>query len=299
MSVSGEPWPVTPLDPGFAYAVLAALLWGTFLYVNKRYFPEYPSAAFMAATFALAAVWHLPVTIERRSEPVALSLADWAFVAWTVLALAVGLLLLFRALGVGDVSYVAPISKTTPAFVVPIEVALLGQRLSALQVGGVVLATLAVYVANYRGQGLLAPLRTAVSARPAQLALASAATLGVLNVSQRVVLQEIGLDPMVWLPVKLGGAAVLLAPVAVRTPLPDLRADLPKLLAAGALLAAGEHAIVRAFDALPASLASPVVSTQAIVAVLLGGVLLGEKYLRVRLAAAAVAALGVVLIAAA
>jgi len=290
------------VDPGLAYAVLAAVLWGTLLFAKKRYFPSYPSAAFMSITFVLAACWHLPVTAvawPRDPAATALSAPEWAFVAGTVLVLAVGLFLLFYALEHGDVSHVAPISKVTPAFVVPIEVAFLGERLAPLQLAGIVLATLAVYVANYRGEGLLAPLRAAARSTPARLALGSAAVLGVLNVAQRVVLQEIGLDPMVWLPVKLGGAALLLAPVAARRPLPAMRADLPGLVAAAALLAAGEHFIVRAFEAVPASLASPVVSTQAVVAVLLGGLLLGEEYFGVRLAAGGVAVLAVVLIGAA
>ncbi|MFB6217713.1 MAG: EamA family transporter [Halobacteriaceae archaeon] len=284
------------MDPGVVAAVFAALLWGGFLFVKKWAFPGYSSAAFMTATFAVAAGWHLLATAAVGvSGRVALAPREWAFVAGTVVALAVGLHLLFYALGEGDVSYVAPISKTTPAFVVPLEVALLGERLGPLELGGAALATLAVYVANYRGEGLVAPLRAAATYGPARLAVASAATLGALNVGQRVVLQGIGLAPRAWLVVKLGGAALLLAPVAARAPPP--RADLPRLVAAGALLAAAEQFIVLAFAAVPASVASPVVATQAVVAVVLGGVVLGERQFRVRLAAAGVAVLGVSLIA--
>jgi drug/metabolite transporter (DMT)-like permease len=50
------------------------------------------------------------------------------------------------------------------------------------------------------------------------------------------------------------------------------------------------------FADLPASLASPVINTQAVVAVGLGGVLLGEEALRIRLVAAAFAVAGVTLI---
>ncbi len=80
---------------------------------------------------------------------------------------AVGLLTLFRAIRVGEVSYVSPISKIVPVFVLPLEVGLLGQHLSPLQVGGVVVATAAVYVANWQGTALLAPLRRAQQSRPA------------------------------------------------------------------------------------------------------------------------------------
>jgi len=51
-----------------------------------------------------------------------------------------------------------------------------------------------------------------------------------------------------------------------------------------------------AFSTLPASLASPVINSSAVVTVVLGGVVLGEEAMRIRLTAAGFAIAGVTLI---
>uniref|UniRef100_UPI0037429688 EamA family transporter n=1 Tax=Halonotius aquaticus TaxID=2216978 RepID=UPI0037429688 len=51
-----------------------------------------------------------------------------------------------------------------------------------------------------------------------------------------------------------------------------------------------------AFVALPASVVSPVVNTQAVIAVVLGSLLLGEPHPRLRLLAGGLAVVGVVLV---
>jgi len=65
----------------------------------------------------------------------------------------------------------------------------------------------------------------------------------------------------------------------------------------GGVLAAGEYVTTLAFALVPASIASPIINTQAIIAVLLGGILLGEQYFRTRLLAALLAVVGVTMIA--
>lgn len=57
------------------------------------------------------------------------------------------------------------------------------------------------------------------------------------------------------------------------------------------------HLTTLAFDAAPASVVSSVVNTQAVVAVVLGGLLLGERGFGRRLLAALLAVVGVALIA--
>lgn len=287
-------------DLGVAYALVAAVGWGAFIFANKRYFAAYPSASFMGLTYGFGALWYLPVALAVAPPP-ALAPVEWAFAGWTVACLAAGLGLFFAAVRRGDVSYVAPVGKVTPVFVLPIEVVLLGDRFRSLQVAGIGLATVAVYLANYRGGPLLAPVRKATTERAPQLALASAGVLAVLNVSQGVLLQDVGLDPRTWLLVKAGGAALLFAPLAVRDHragrLPDVRADVPRLAAAGLLLAVSEYFVVASLAILSASIATPLLATQAVVAVILGGVVLREGQFAIRLAAAAVAVAGVTLIA--
>lgn len=308
---------------GLPLAVLSAFLFGSYLFVIKRYFSAYPATVYVFLAFASALVWYVPValvTVDGSYLPSGFGPTGLGVLATTVGFTLLGNLTFFRAIAAGAVSYVAPISKVIPVFVLPLEVLLLNQYLSALQVVGVVVATIAIYVANYRPGELLEPLQRAVSARPAQFALASAASFAVVDVGKRTLMQELSVPPQTFVVVLFATLTASLAPIAARnwpsatldsaskaadggTAAPtegvrvDVRGDLPKFAATGLLLATANHVAMYAFGALPASVASPIINTQAVVAVILGGLLLGEEYFRIRLVAAGLAVVGVTIIA--
>ena len=288
--------------PGIAYAVAAAFVWGGYIFALKRYFSAYPGTVLTVGINAAAVAWYLPITATRGGfgrlpPPGAVGAVEVAVTLGTVVATAAAFLLFLRALDLGEVSYVAPISKIIPVFVLPIEVLVLHQRLTPIQVTGVVVATLAVYVANYRRGPLFAPLRKAATARSAQFALASAACFALGDVGKRLVLQEYGIPLTVWVPFLLGGVLLVVLPLALREWVP-LRGALPRFVLAGGGVAVAEHATSLAFSLVPASIASPIINTQAVVAVVLGGILLREEAFGIRLVAAGLAAVGVGLIAA-
>lgn len=210
---------------------------------------------------------------------------------------ALAMVLLFRAIRIGEVSYVSPISKIIPVFVLPLEVGILKQRLSALQIGGVVVATVAIYVANWQGTTFFAPFKRAARSRPAQLALLSAATFAVVDVGKRVLMQELAIAPTTYVPLMFIGIAALMGPLATRSRWPDdWWRDLPFFLVTALLIASGNHIVLLAFQRLPASIVSPVVNGQAIVAVILGAIFLEESHLRARLVATALAIVGITMI---
>ncbi len=297
------------MELGIAYSIVAAFVWGTYLFVLKRYFDGYPATVlsvlvypFAIALYAPFVALTLPDGAMAAASPV--SLKTIGIVVGTVVMVAIALIASLRALDEGDVSYVAPISKLVPVFVLPLEVGFLHAHLGPLEVAGVGVATLAVYVANYEPGSLLAPIRRAATSRPAQLALLSAAAFGVSDIGKRLALEA--LPTKVWVLAEFVGVFLVLLPFAIRDwpgagGAPgvgvDLRADLPKLVGTGALVAVGEHLSSSAFNLTLASIASPVINTQAVIAVLLGGLLLGEEAFRVRLAAAGLAVVGVTLIA--
>lgn len=289
------------MDLGIAFAVSAAVAWGIYIFSLKRLFSGFSPAALTVLINSCAVVWYAPIAVSRTDlswELVAgFTPFELGVIGLTVLMHAIAFVLFLRAIGVGDLSYVTPISKTVPMFVLPIEILVLGQVLSLLQVFGVAVATAAVYVANYEPGGLLRPIIKMYHSRPAQFALLSAMCYAVGDVGKRVVLQEIGLPTTVWVPVLLVGVTVVLLPGAVRTPPPVTREHVPRFVVVGAIVAVAEHTTTSAFAVLPASIASPIVNTQAVIAVVLGGVLLGERYFRIRLLAAVMAVLGVTLIA--
>ncbi len=285
------------MSSGLGFAILAAFVWGGYIYALKRSFTSYPPAGLvvLANTFALA--WYLPViattTEEIRQAVTQFGIAETGIVILTASMTAAAVILFLRALEAGEVSYVTPINKIVPVFVLPMEILILGQILTPLQVFGVVVATLAVYVANYEPGGFFRPFVKAAHSRPAQLALLSAVCFAVGDVGKRVALQDLAIAQHLWVPLLLVVIAVLLLPATVTNPPTVSRGDLPKFAVLGAFVAAGEHLTTLAFAALPASIASPIINTQAIIAVMLGGILLGEKHFRLRLFAAVLAVIGV------
>lgn len=281
------------------YAGLSALMLGFYLFAIKRYFSAYPAPVYVSLTYGSSLLWYVPIavaSVDGNYLPADDAWTGLAVLVFVVVGSVVAVLASFRAISLGDVSYVAPISKLVPVFVVPVEVAVFGQRLTPLQTAGIVVATAAVYVANYERGALVEPLIRAAHSRPAQLALLSAAAFGVTDVGKRALTQELGVPPASVNLALFVGVALALAPLAVRHVPDGVRDDAAKFLALGLLLAVAEHLVMLAFAALPASLASPVINSSAVFAVVLGGVFLGEDALGARLGAAALAIAGVTMI---
>ncbi|MFC6903670.1 DMT family transporter [Halalkalicoccus tibetensis] len=285
------------MDPGLLASVLAALLWGSYLFALKRYFSGYSASVITVVVHTIAIALYAPVAIASvPPDALGTLAAGGPGLATIVVANALAFVAFIRAIEAGEISYVAPISKIVPVFVLPLEIVLLGEYLTPVQISGVVLATLAVYVANFTGGSLLDPIRQALRSPAAGFALLSAALYAVGDVGRRVTLQELALPTELFVVGLLGGMVVVLSPHAARSWTP-IRGDLPKFLAAGLLVAVAEHLTALAFSLVPASIASPIINTQAIVAVVLGGVLLREAAFRTRLVAAVLAVIGVTLIA--
>lgn len=292
------------LPAGIGLAVGAALAFGVYLFGYKRAFSHLPATVYVAANEVAALGWYvlLAAATWPAGEPLVpagFGLRDALLVAGVGVAAGAATLVSVRAFKLGEVSYVAPLNKLVPAFVLPLELVLLSETLGPLQVAGVAVATAAIYVANYEGGGLLAPFRRAAGYTPARLALAGAVLFAVADVGTRAALSTTDLTPQAVALATLVGVTVVALPFAVpRARGSGLRESLPEIVALAALFAVAVHLVVLAFDAAPASVVSPVVNTQAVVAVVLGGVFLRERGLGRRLLAAVLAVAGVALIAA-
>lgn len=290
---------VVAIEIGLVYAAVSAVMLGVYTFLIKRYVAHYPATVYVALTYVCSLVWYIPialVTVDEGYIPAGAGMGTFGMLAFVVVGTSLAVLASFRAISIGDVSYVAPIGKLVPVFVVPVEVVFLSQHLTPLQLVGVVVATGAVYVANYEPGKLVEPLRQAARSRPAQFALASAAAFGVTDVGKRVLTQELGMAPETVNLALFVGLPIALAPMALRRLPEGVRDDAGIFLGLGLLLAVAEHLVMLAFSTLPASLASPVINSSAIVAVVLGGIVLGEEAMRIRLTAAGFAVVGVTLI---
>ncbi|WP_340098823.1 DMT family transporter [Salinibaculum salinum] len=291
------------LQVGVLSSLAAALIFGVYLFVYKRSFDSLPSTVYVASVEVAGFCWY--AVIAALTWPGGEPLVPTDFGTRTALllvgvcaAIAAANLVSIRAFKLGDVSYVAPLNKLVPAFVLPIEIVVLAAQPTPIQVVGLALAVVAIYVANYEGGALLVPFRRAASYRPAQLALAGAVLFAISDVGTRGLLSRTGLTPQAVALATFAAVALVALPLAARRVVwANLRPAVPGIVALAALFAVGVHLTMTAFAVAPASVVSPIVNTQAVVAVLLGGVLLREKGLPRRLAAAVLAVSGVALIA--
>jgi drug/metabolite transporter (DMT)-like permease len=292
------------VQAGILPSVAAALIFGVYLFIYKRSFDSLPSTVYVATVELAGFGWYAVIAALTwpAGEPVVPS--DFGPTAALVLlavcgAIAAANVVSIRAFKLGDVSYVAPLNKLAPAFVLPVELLLLATSPAAIQVVGLVLAVVAIYVANYEGGNLLVPFRRAARYRPAQLALAGAVFFAVSDVGVRALLSRTNLTPQALALATFAGVTIAAIPLALqRVDWSQLRRAIPGITALAAIFAVAVHLKTIAFNVASASVVSPIVNTQAVVAVLLGGVILREKGLPRRLVAAVLAVGGVALIAA-
>lgn len=115
---------------------------------------------------------------------------------------------------------------------------------------------------------------------------------------QRFVLQELGIDPPLWVLATRGGIALLLVPFAFRaTTITEIRSHWRGFVVVGLLNVGLAHFASVAFDQVSASIASPLVNTQSIVAVALGDLILREGVIRYRALGVLLAVAGITFIA--
>ena len=242
-------------------------------------------------------------------------------VPWAIsnaIAGTVGLAAFYRALAVGAMGVVAPISAS--AAVIPVVVGVAsGERPGALQVAGIAVAIAGVAVASYEPRGGDArPAERAEDAAPAERAAAAAegrpartarASTGVglaLLAALGFGVFFVGLDEgsnhdLVWTLVlgrSFSTGMLLVAALAMRPSFDMTRGDTGAVVAVG-LLDMGANALFAAGTTLGlVSIVSVLGSLYPVTTLLLARFLLGERLHRVQRGGAAAALVGVALISA-
>jgi len=289
---------------GPALAVGSMLLFAGYTIGYKRHYDGLPALLYLGLVEGSAFCWYvllggltgqgIPLPGSAAVAPRELALFGFVVAATVASAYAA-----VRALQVGEASYVTPLSRLAPPVVLALEVALVGASLGARQVAGLAAVTLGVYVLNYDGGRPLAPFRRVARSRPARLALASAVLVGAADVGRRVLLSSVAVAPRTLVAVTLAGLAGGTLPFGLRWWHRRPRRPLAwaGLAALGLALAAGDHLAALALARTSASVVVPIISAQAVVVALVGGELLGERATGRRTLAAAVTAVGVVLVA--
>jgi drug/metabolite transporter (DMT)-like permease len=268
----------------------ASLSWGVADFIGGMQSRRMPVVAVVLGSQLSGLALALVIVAIRGEAPPG---GDWAiYAALSSLGGIVGLTAFYRALSIGAMGVVAPLSST--AAVIPVVVGIAGgDRPSALQGLGVALAIAGVALAA-REAGDRAADASPVSTG-AGLALLSAAGFGVFFVA----MDRAGDADVLWavtvnraLSVSLLGAALL----AVRPPLGMRGRDLRTLAVVGMLDIGANGLFALAATKGLVSVVAVLSSLYPVVTVVLARFVLGERLHRVQRLGAAVALAGVALI---
>jgi drug/metabolite transporter (DMT)-like permease len=208
----------------------------------------------------------------------------------------VGLAAFYRALAVGAMGVVAPISASAAA--IPVAVGVIGgERPATLQLAGIAVAIVGVAVASYEPPGEEERELTARTSSGVGLALVAALGFGIFFVG----LDEGSNHDLLWTLVlgrTLSTAFLLIAALAVRPKLGMSRGDTTAVVSVG-LLDMGANALFAAATTLGlVSIVSVLGSLYPVTTLVLARFLLGERLHRSQRGGAAAALVGVALISA-
>jgi drug/metabolite transporter (DMT)-like permease len=259
----------------------------------------------------LAFLWLAGVAGTLVLLPVVLGLTGrWSLPASAWIGMGVSALIraaYFASLGAaytrGDLSLVYPLARgIAPVLVPPLAVVLLGERLSLMGGLGIAAVALGVYVLHLpaldRG-ALWAPFR-ALTASHAGFAVLTGLMTAAYSIVDKHNMSA-GVDTVLYAYVTIPGAALLLAPLALRrraAVAAEWRANAPVIALVSVLMTAGYFLVLLAMRLAPVSYVAAARELGIVFGTVLGSVLLRERYLSPRLAGATLIVAGVALLAA-
>lgn len=209
---------------------------------------------------------------------------------------AAGIIVFYRALSVGTMSVIAPVTALTSAAVpLAVGVAVLGERPGAVASLGVVVALAAIVLVGLEPRSPDAPAGGRRISGGIGLALLAGVGFGLFFVALDAAPHDTGLWPVLWGRVATVCVVVVAAARSGRLALPP-RPAVGLALASGVLDGAANIGVLLAVRAGDLSTASVIVSLYPAATVLLARVVLRESLARVQRVGLTVAAAGVVLI---
>ena len=230
-------------------------------------------------------------------------LGDWGFPSAALPFLLVSgaaevayFLSLSRAYEEGDLSIVYPIVRSSPMFVAILAFALLGERLSAWGVAGILIIIAGVYVLHMReGGGLLGPLGS-LRGRATMFALAAALGTTVYSLMDKLGVEAV--DPIsyaFWLELFVTPmlAPVIIARKGFGSVTAEWRGGWRRICASGFLMRVGYLPALYVMTMAPVSYILALRQVSVVLGAVLGVAVLRESYGRQRLLGSAIIFIGV------
>lgn len=256
------------------------------------------SSAFLWWAIAVGAVWY-GVFVAAQSS-LAMPLEAWVIIIPSIIVEVAYVRLITIGYANGDLSQVYPIARGTPPLLIAIFGAIfIGERLPFLGYVGIVVLVIGIYLASVPSLAdVLKPLR-AIAHRPTQIAL-----LAALCVTAYTLLDKVGMQytsPMVYNWWIYAGIALGYAPIAWsrghrEATVREWRTNWRRI-GLGSFATIGSYlAALMGLQMTAASYVGSVRASSVVIGALLGWLLLKESFGAVRVFAAALMVVGLVLI---
>ncbi len=276
------------------FGLAAALSWGTSDFSGGMAAKRAPLVVVMALTYTIGLTLLIALAVIT-AEPLA-SYADFAWAAVAGLSGTVGLTALYRALAVGRMGVVAPVSAVFGAALPVVFVALTEGLPGSVQIAGFGVGLVAVWFVARPSEANTAHGAAHSGLDGLGLALLAGTGFGVFG----ILLDRISEDALYW-PLatsRTASLAVMLALVLAQGhSLRPARSALPVILLAGVLDVGGNVFFLLAIQSGRLDMASVLSSLYPAVTVLLARVILSEQMSRLQLLGVIGALAAIVLIA--
>ena len=198
----------------------------------------------------------------------------------------------------GDLSLVYPVARSSPVFVALIAFIFLGEKITSIGVLGILIIFLGVYILHLKGltrQDLAGPLnylRTGSS----KYALLAAFGTTIYSISDKLGVTTV--DPLLysfWLGFAVTGmlTVVIVYRRGVKTIKAEINGNLPKITISGILMKGGYMMVLYAMSLAQVSYILALRQISVVLGALLGVILLGEKYGKVRIIGSIIIFIGV------
>ncbi len=257
--------------------------------------------AFIWGLYVLGAVFYLPLYLTQGLNA-SLSAAAWVCIVASAAAKAVYIIFLAEALRTCDLSLAYPLSRIAPAIVPFWAVAFLGERISLLGAVGIAIVCASIPVMHLRGTGIQHMLRVHHSflTRGTVFALLAAVMVSAYSIIDKLAMsryaEPIAFNYVHWLVTILMLAPYIAWRCGVRDVVALFRAEWWPLAISGFLDFGAYVLVLYVMEAGKVSYIVAARQTSQIMAILLGTMVLGERFGRIRLVAGCLILAGVTLI---
>ena len=283
----------------FLFAFLAALSWATSDLVNKLSMSKGENE-YNALLSRL--LWAIPVIFIFYLEESGFKMPDYRALIYIILVIIGDIsasLLYMKALKIGELSVVAPLTSFAPIFMVLTSVVVLGEPPSKTSLLGIVLVSLGSYILGIKNlqKGLLRPLTEVLLSKPGIYTICAAFIFSLDTSVAKISLRYTDIYSFsFWYTLLFAAIFIILSKILDRPISPKKIALRKEAIIIGILFGLGTISFMKAIEATNISYVSAIGKVNMIISVIYGRVFFRERNFKNKLIGTIIILAGVILV---